>query len=146
MKHYLYLILLFLFFTCSITCKGQKDTNSISYIKYGFSFGYCNGYCYFESKYDSLKIITIRKSHTVNEADKVDTSKIDPCIWTKLINSFNFKEFKMLPKTIGCPDCLDGGAEWIEIGTPNKSYKVEFDYGNNIEVFSGLLKLLSQKK
>jgi hypothetical protein len=40
--------------------------------------------------------------------------------------------FVNLPKTIGCPDCADGGAEWIEIisGSGGKSQKVTFEYMN----------------
>jgi len=47
------------------------------------------------------------------------------------INSINTTSFFKLPETIGCPDCADGGAEWLEIILLNgKKHKVTFEYRN----------------
>ena len=34
-----------------------------------------------------------------------------------------------LPERIGCPDCADGGAEWVIITVGDKTHKVVFEYG-----------------
>ena len=52
-----------------------------------------------------------------------------------------------MPETIGCPDCADGGAEWIEIKLANgEKHKVTFEYMNAPSAFknyiSGLRGLL----
>ena len=39
--------------------------------------------------------------------------------------------FFELPETIGCPDCADGRAEWLEIELMNgEKHKVTFEYRN----------------
>lgn len=45
--------------------------------------------------------------------------------------SLNTNGFLALPTTIGCPDCADGGAEWLEIELKNGiKHKVTFEYNN----------------
>ena len=41
--------------------------------------------------------------------------------------------FRNLEEVIGCPDCTDGGVEWIEITTSELSHKVTFEYFNEPE-------------
>ena len=33
--------------------------------------------------------------------------------WNGILNEINLKEFYSLKDFYGCPDCADGGAEWI---------------------------------
>ncbi len=128
---------------------GQTNINSIKYIKYGTSFGMCIGYCFNETKFVNTQITTCSKSwgkgRNNTEPDKLDTVKIDTDRWKKLINSVNLSEFYKIPKVLGCPDCADGGAEWIEIGTTDRVYKVEFEYGKQIKAIENLLVLLRSK-
>ena len=48
----------------------------------------------------------------------------------QLITKIDLVKFNDLEETIGCPDCADGGAEWIEIFTQEGSKKVMYEYGN----------------
>jgi hypothetical protein len=48
---------------------------------------------------------------------------------SSLIASLDYSAFMNLPATIGCPDCTDGGTEWIELSAPNGGHKVTFEYG-----------------
>jgi hypothetical protein len=52
----------------------------------------------------------------------------------------------MLPATMGCPDCTDGGAEWLIIGTKNSEWKVEFDYGSDTVTTKKLLSIIRPTK
>ena len=145
MKRNIILAIFILFGASSMTCIGQANIYSITFIKHGTSFGECSGYCYQETTYDSLMIISFSKSYIAKNPDKLDTLIIDKNRWNAIIKSINLAEFNKLPKTIGCPDCNDGGAEWIEIGTRDKIYKVEFEYGADIKTITELLKLLRQE-
>lgn len=137
------ILAIFVFFnTCFLTCIGQTNIDSIIFIKYGTSFGECGGYCYHETKYNSSMITFYSRSWQAPDKDKFDTLKIDRNRWNKIVRTVNLTEFYNLPKSIGCPDCTDGGAEWIEIGTRTKTYKVEFEYRANIDTIAELLKLL----
>jgi hypothetical protein len=43
---------------------------------------------------------------------------------------------------IGCPDCADGGGEWIEVSVAGESHRVTFDNGANIEAIQPLIELM----
>ncbi|MBP7884673.1 hypothetical protein KAZ93_00525 [Patescibacteria group bacterium] len=60
--------------------------------------------------------------------------------WKTLLDSLDYKKFNALNEVIGCPDCLDGGAEWIEIGDK----KVTFEYGSSIPEISNLIYTLRE--
>ncbi|CAF1249772.1 unnamed protein product [Rotaria sordida] len=59
--------------------------------------------------------------------------------WNELINLINDKSFQSLNDTEGCPDCADGGAEWIEIQWTNQKKRVTFENGKLIKGFEGLV-------
>ena len=54
--------------------------------------------------------------------------------WDSLTGLIDLDEFMALDTVIGCPDCADGGAEWIEIVFEETRYKVTFEYFNAPEV------------
>ena len=46
-----------------------------------------------------------------------------------LATLLNATKIASLTETIGCPDCADGGAEWVSANLDGKLYKVTFEYG-----------------
>lgn len=128
---------------------AQSKINPIKYIKHGTNFGMCKGYCFNETQIDSIRTILYSKSRNKglknNDQDKMDTLKSETSKWNLLIKNIDLNTFYQLPKKMGCPDCNDGGKEWIEIGTENKIYKVEFEYGKEIESIKDFLKILRDK-
>jgi hypothetical protein len=42
----------------------------------------------------------------------------------------------------GCPDCADGGAEWVAIQTPDQTIQTTYEYGHNLERIGELQKEL----
>ena len=40
---------------------------------------------------------------------------------------------------IGCPDCADGGAEWIEVVTSDGSKKITFESGDSLDTIHPLI-------
>ncbi|CAF3727721.1 unnamed protein product [Adineta steineri] len=59
--------------------------------------------------------------------------------WKQLISLIDSKNFQALDDTVGCPDCADGGAEWIQINYSNKNKQVTFELGKLIKGFEGLI-------
>jgi hypothetical protein len=115
-------------------------------IKHGTSFGECTGYCYSETKFTKDLIINTSKSWNKEQPDKSDTLKMSPNNWENMVNAIDIKAFYMLPHKLGCPDCLDGGAEWLIIGTKNSEWKVEFDYASETLTTKNLLSIIRQTK
>jgi hypothetical protein len=127
----------------------QQDLNG-TVIKYGTSFGMCVGPCKKE-----MALIDDEASFTVyyNEGrgatggePKTYTEKLTADYLTEVSKSVDFEAFKKLEEVIGCPDCADGGAEWVEITKNDSRHKVTFEYGDDIKEIAPLLKLLREKK
>ena len=120
----------------------SKTESDIIEIRYGSQFGMCEGYCYSEIVYSPKSEISISKAwgDTTLNPTKMETKELSQARWNKLISSVDFNDFSSLEKTIGCPDCADGGESWVEIKTSLKSYKVNYEYGNIPEPLKKLIK------
>lgn len=135
---------IFLILTISITlisCSHLQKEKIIE-ITHGSSFGMCEGYCHNTEKYDKDEIIKYSHAWRNEQPDKIDTLDYSNFSWKEIVQEINMNSFKKLPSVIGCPDCADGGAEWIEIKTNDSIYKVEFEYGAEIKEIDQLLLLL----
>ena len=145
-----YLTISFLFLT-SVSCTEELGKR-IQRVNYGTSFGECVGFC--------------RKQLSVTSDSVHFTAFCDACMtpatarkdffstptkteWDSIYNHLPTTSFIALPAVIGCPDCADGGAEWLELILINgESHKVTFEYGNEPtllkEYIPVLRKLLSK--
>lgn len=118
--------------TSDLEGRFKREVTNIESIKYGTSFGMCFGYC--------SKSITITNSVVDYEAYSYQGEEDFPTIylsetieekeWNNLVGKINFNNFSLLDESIGCPDCADGGAEWIEIKMGDEVHRVIFEYGN----------------
>ncbi|MBU2062519.1 MAG: hypothetical protein KKH44_11810 [Bacteroidetes bacterium] len=128
-----------------ISCSHEKETEEIIDITHGKSFGMCEGYCYTTTKFDRKRVVKYSHAWRNEKPDKKDTIAYSNFDWNKIINAINIDSFKKLPSIIGCPDCADGGAEWIEIRTKDNIYTVKFDYNSDIEEIKTILNLLRKQ-
>jgi hypothetical protein len=131
-----------------VPAEGGLQKSAIKSIKHGTSFGNCHGYCLSETVIANDKMVITQKAwgrgkDTVSFPNKVETKPITAAEWNRLTQAVDTKNFYKLPATIGCPDCTDGGAEWIEIVQENKeTYKVTFEAGHKVEGLDNLLEVL----
>lgn len=111
-----------------ISCKNQ-DLSSNATIKYGTSFGMCADYCKRELVLNGAKAI-FSKSKNGNIPDtKTCTKQLDETTLAALRKNLDMNLLASLPDVIGCPDCADGGAEFVEITANGKTKKVAYEYG-----------------
>lgn len=124
--------------------KKVEGTHDKILLRYGTSFGMCTEYCILEMKITSVGIKYTETAWNMRE----DLPKLKPKVkaiifseieWNELIAKINFNSFSKLDDRIGCPDCNDGGAEWIEIGMGGKLKKVTFEYSASIAEINNLL-------
>jgi len=123
--------LLFITFSTILSFAGcKKDRiNNLNSISYGSSFGMCVGYCSNNLLISDLKL-TFSKSKNGQTTDTKTCSKtISEADVNAIKNDLNMEKIAALPETIGCPDCADGGAEWIAINADGKQYKITYEYG-----------------
>jgi hypothetical protein len=120
----------------------------------GQSFGFCVGPCfqtltvngdnsevefyvrYSESKGNQNTLKEERYSETLKEKD-----------WQDILNAAsNIDGFRALEEVYGCPDCADGGSEFIEIVKNNETHRVTFEFGKSVEGFEKLIELMHNQR
>lgn len=111
------------------SCDKDK-TKPVEEIGYGTSFGMCIGYCLNNvAVINDGKIIFYKSTNGFNPSKKTCTGAIDESEIKALKALVNTADFSKLPDVIGCPDCADGGAEWVSLKLDGKVKKVTFEYG-----------------
>lgn len=63
--------------------------------------------------------------------------------FTQLTEKIVLADFAHLDDRIGCPDCADGGLEWIRIATPESDKEVVYEFGKEpdaVKPFIGILR------
>lgn len=139
MKTIIYLFMVVAIFATS--CRTKKETASTTIstttsstevikIVHGTTFGFCHGYC--------NKTVTYTASSVVYEQYGRDSIAFPPGsvreVFSKdqfeaIVSKFKWNEWDTLPDNIGCPDCTDRGAEFIEVTTSKGIKRVRFDAG-----------------
>ncbi|MCK4919937.1 MAG: hypothetical protein KAS71_02760 [Bacteroidales bacterium] len=124
---FLSLAILTMFFTCEKIEVDQQVDN----LSYGTSFGECLGYCIREIVVGGDIVFT--KSGWEIDGALPDSSCSMTFIMDPLpayVEKINIEDFQNLDDVIGCPDCADGGAEWLELSIDGDLKRVTFEYMN----------------
>ncbi|CAF2713265.1 unnamed protein product [Rotaria sp. Silwood2] len=142
MKIFIHCILLLVMLTISYrTCVSAE--NKILSISDGLSFGFCRSYCRRSINITSSpnQLVALKEPNfpqdTYPPMEKIFPFSLNE--WTELIQLIDTESFLSLDDRIGCPDCADGGAEWIEIHWTGKTKRVTFENGALIKGFEGLV-------
>ena len=119
------------------------SVEGIRAIRGGTSFGFCLGYCVEELVFDDGGISMARRSREAEtHPDQSIARDFDATLWRHLIGMSDVSSLFTLDEVIGCPDCADGGAEWIEVETESGVRRVTFEYGRaprEIAALAGIL-------
>jgi hypothetical protein len=139
-----------LLFSCQKSEVEIAASNSDLTIKTGTSFGFCFGECQKE-----LTITPLLATFVVKKSGKGGSNstiartcenKISGIEWGNISQQVDYQAFSKISETIGCPDCADGGAEWIEIQKGNETHRVTFEFNQDVKEFNSLLKILREKR
>lgn len=126
-----------------INGQSSASKDDIISISSGTSFGMCRGYCRRSIliSANSNRVISMKETN-YPQKEFPPVKKADPFSaeqWKELIGLVDFNAFQALDERIGCPDCADGGAEWIQVQTRGQIKKVTFENGQLIKGFEGLV-------
>ena len=105
-------------------------------INSGTSYGECFGYCIFELELDNGDAIYKANGWEQYNNEFPDLILIDNLsqnYWQQLVDLIDFEYFYLLDDMYGCPDCADGGAEFIEIIYDGISKQVTFEAYTEID-------------
>lgn len=109
------------------SCRDEDEGRSLTTIRYGTSFGECLGYCIKELTLTGDQVSYDFRGWDIdgNDLRKTCSQKVDISMHIAIEEGVFFS----LPEVIGCPDCADGGAEWIELEySDGARHKVTFEY------------------
>lgn len=139
---FLFISLLIIASACNTSKQIEKEATILS-VMHGISFGHCRGYCTNEITFSP--VTTILTSKSVDEANnppKIKDLKITKEEWNAIFNAIDIKQFEQLEERYGCPDCADGGAEYIEIKTISGTKRVTIENGSKGDELGAILPLL----
>jgi len=114
-------------------------------INSGTSYGECWGYCVFELELDNSNALFTSSSwgNWYDEfLDLLLEDNLSQEEWQQLVALIDFEYFQSLDDVYGCPDCADGGAEFIEIIYEGVTKQVTFEAYTEIDGIQELTILL----
>ena len=112
-------------------------------INSGTSYGECWGYCVFELQIDNSNALFTASGWGWYEfPDLLLEDNLSQEMWQQVIELIDFEYFQSLDDVYGCPDCADGGAEFIEIIYDGVAKQVTFDAYTEIDGIQELTILL----
>ena len=114
-------------------CSGPTDSDAnVLELTSGTSFGMCAGYCLTELIVgDSSVQLTERSWPHTDLQPRVRSLDLSPAEGERIRGLIDVDDFERLEGTHGCPDCADGGAEWIQIRTEEgETIRVTFEFGD----------------
>lgn len=131
----------------SMKSSGSDYQGDIISITHGTSYGMCRGYCLKDEHYTPGKLVfTISSRDSVAFPAKIHKEDYSTADFEKLVASFNWSVWDTLPANIGCPDCTDRGAEYIEITTKKGTKRVRFDAHSHPAGLDAPLEILRIKR
>ena len=111
---------------------GKDDYAPSIRIEMGAFFCECIGNCSY-----TFEVSATTQSFQVHEWCTENSTVVRSCSrpieeqdFQNLSNLVDWEAFNALEEVIGCPDCADGGGQWIEIARGNETYRVTYEYGN----------------
>ncbi len=126
-----------------LSCSDNEPLSSEYNFRYGQSWGFCVGYCNSELSFSDGEAIIIQQSNN-DKRDKKLKFNFASEDYRQLVELFDQQEFDQLPTIIGCPDCADGGAEFLEVKSDGEWRKVTFEYNNAPESIATLVSHLRE--
>lgn len=99
-------------------------------LRWGTSFGMCAGYCTEVLEVDGARARLSRSSWQPERfPPRVAEIAVTDDEWRRLADAVDAEAVQGLREVYGCPDCADGGAEFVELETTSLRKRVTFEYG-----------------
>ncbi len=129
---------------CLCSCGGDKIVEPVQdvpvAIKSGTFFGACTGYCLTETSINPSTISYVEWSYDSRKfPDRTRMVPITQQEWHRLVELARMDVLVKLDSVIGCPDCLNGGGEWIEVQSAGRTKRIVFERGAIIEPIKDLI-------
>ena len=125
----LLVVLLPLASACSLVRPASAPAGPAPEVAWGSSFGMCMGYCVARLEVSSAGIATLTETGS-RDADLPQRVRSRPLTSGEMDNLTLARGLStVVTDTLGCPDCADGGAEYVEVGSQRVSFEYRGDAG-----------------
>lgn len=122
-------LLLFLSLSACKTKQSSQNETEIKELTYGTHFGHCRGICRRELHFTKTESWFVTAGNDLKAfPETISPREWDKSLWNKLVDQFPKNAFTEADEVIGCPDCADGGKEYIELITDKGTFKVTFEF------------------
>ncbi len=112
----------------------------LNQIAYGLSYGMCLGYCEHRLSVTAERMQLVHQSRDAETYPEQRIEKATPPeTWQRLNDLANFETLQALPDRLGCPDCADGGAAWVELQQDAEMKRVTFEPQDGLPPQAALL-------
>ncbi|MEM1125145.1 MAG: hypothetical protein AAGI71_00735 [Bacteroidota bacterium] len=95
----------------------------------GTSFGLCAGYCQTELTATAEGIVFVRRARATEDPTLTEERDLSADTWRTLAEQVNWDQLDAMDEVYGCPDCADGGTEWLEVIDEGRTNRITFEYG-----------------
>lgn len=127
---------------CQFLGSGNSS-KKIEQIKSGYSFGECTGLCKGEFTIHEEERVLLLSTWDENDPPERYEGSLDPSTWVTIQNSIDLNNFCMMEDVYGCPDCADGGAEYLSFPCDGVEKTVTFEFGStDLEEINALLEII----
>ncbi|WP_442591199.1 hypothetical protein ACSBL2_08200 [Pedobacter sp. AW31-3R] len=138
-KKYLKIFIFFILLLTVYSCKTVSPESKVLTISRGTSFGHCRGICNKEITVGPAEVVYSQWANGENPGTVKVVRVLPKEKYESLLKDLDRQSFAELKETIGCPDCADGGAEWLEVTAGNKKKRVTFEYGKSPEKLKNII-------
>jgi len=108
-------------------------------VRTGTEFGECGGWCYKELEIQGTLATFQLRQHYPGTAESLGAALISPDKWRHLERTIDMDALAAVAGVIGCPDCSDGGAEWIEVEHAGARKRVTFEWCDSVPAIQPLV-------
>src|SRR5262245_45169701 len=111
------------------TCDGSVAPNELAQedvvIRWGTSFGMCVGYCVEGLEVVQTVVRLTRRGWVPSQPPAlVEEQPLGEADRRALLQRLESVRIESLQEVYGCPDCADGGSEWVELETNGSRKRV----------------------
>lgn len=128
------------------SCQKDEDT-SFFRISQGTFFCECFGECLtlVTAAEGTFEVSTYQTCSPTSTIQRDCAEFLPEAEFRALTGLIDWEAFRKLEETIGCPDCADGGGQWIEISRGGEVHRVTYEFGNPPTELVELVDELSQR-
>lgn len=100
----------------------------------GTSFGECLGYCVTELTVEGREATLVYSGWEIGQQlpDIEHRRTLSDAERLRLERAFDRAALRRADEIYGCPDCADGGAEWVGASGDGAEKRVTFEYGDEV--------------